>query len=396
MRPLIAAVLVVLAASARAAGSVPLCYDRRVSPAAAEKGCTDLLARTEAAAPKPNELRWARERRAFTRIALKRYEDAEADLTALLALDPKAFAPLYARGVLKIARGDAAGGRADVDAALAADKYVDERAAESFPVIAGTPAEVAAKCSGVAPMGYTLKMAAECSWAASVATGTDAERAVLLARAGDANLSIGEYGRSRAAYDESLKLDPAQGYVYAGRARLHATAGRADEALADYGRAIDRLPDVGHLRHGRGEIHLNKRDWVQAVADFDKAVELSPDEAWYFADRGRALLGQGSLDAALKDFDAAIKLGDNYNAGRVGRGLVLLNKGDFKGAIATLDEALKEDDHSVSVRWARSLARRKAGDAKGAAADEAQVRKQNKSYPVDFKKEWSYPTAAKK
>lgn len=67
--------------------------------------------------------------RAFVYLRLHRYDEAIADDTKALEKNPKDAESLYARGIAKIAKGDKAGGSADVAAAKAitpdiADEFV--------------------------------------------------------------------------------------------------------------------------------------------------------------------------------------------------------------------------------------------------------------------------------
>jgi tetratricopeptide (TPR) repeat protein len=85
--------------------------------------------------------------RGFVYLRLNRLEDAIADYDAALKIDPRKAASLYGRGIIKLRKGDAAGGEADIAAAKTAQKDI----AEEFAKYGVKPDAVAAEPAAPRP-----------------------------------------------------------------------------------------------------------------------------------------------------------------------------------------------------------------------------------------------------
>jgi tetratricopeptide (TPR) repeat protein len=83
------------------------------------------------------------------------------------------------------------------------------------------------------------------------------------------------------ALDRTLALRPADGQLYAIRARWRLGRNQRDEALAAFGEALKLLPDDPGLHRERGTLYAQCRRWKEAAADFDVVVEQRPfGEDW--------------------------------------------------------------------------------------------------------------------
>jgi tetratricopeptide (TPR) repeat protein len=67
--------------------------------------------------------------RGFTYLKLKQFEDAIADYTAALKLNPKLSCSLYGRGVAELKKGNIAAGNADIAAARSIEPDIADRMA---------------------------------------------------------------------------------------------------------------------------------------------------------------------------------------------------------------------------------------------------------------------------
>jgi tetratricopeptide (TPR) repeat protein len=209
-----------------------------------------------------HESAFAYRARGTVRKHYEKYEDALADFTKAIELDPK-IAMIYCErsGVLfKLTRTDDA--IEDLSSALRLDpdndRYLGDRA--------------------------TLEIEKR-QWAAAIA---DLSRLI--------------------------KLDPANADYYSERAHATAEDGDIQRALEDMSKAIMLSPRDPRMFCNRGLVYLNLKKCEPAITDCGKALELDPKipEAYFI--RGRAKMHSGDLAGAEIDLERAVELRPNEAA----------------------------------------------------------------------------------
>jgi tetratricopeptide (TPR) repeat protein len=263
-----------------------------------------------------------------------RYDEAIADYTAAIALDPKNAVAYSDRALSYIWKQDKAHARADLDAAAALD-----------------------------PKEPTMLRA----------RGLLAE-------------DEAKWQDAAEAYTASLVKDPGNGFALGHRAIAWASLKRDDEALSDAAAALEISPGWYELHRIRAAIFIKRHQCTDAGKDaeaivdhsssdqsalvaaarlyvlcqqrdrgfatFDKALAIKPDATVYM---NRALSRPAADRAArLADMDAAIKLEPKTADWLMYKGDELDQVGDKAGALKLYDDALKlqPDAFAVSVKRA--------------------------------------------
>jgi tetratricopeptide (TPR) repeat protein len=105
-----------------------------------------------------------------------------------------------------------------------------------------------------------------------------------------------------------IELNPANGGYYSERAHALAENGDPQGALADCEKAITLCPSRPEGLANRGLVYLNLKQYEQAIADCSDAIKLDPKipEAYFI--RGKAKMRSGDLAGAEVDLERAVEL----------------------------------------------------------------------------------------
>jgi tetratricopeptide (TPR) repeat protein len=134
-------------------------------------------------------------------------------------------------------------------------------------------------------------------------------RAYASLQKGDHDLAIAEYtelilGGSRVSGD------------YANRGTAYASKQQLDLAMADFNQAIGLSGHTWYPHLKRGEIHVRRGDLARAMTDFDAAIrDHAGNDSRIFYQRGRIFLQQQAWGPALDDFDKLVQLAPDYAEG---------------------------------------------------------------------------------
>jgi tetratricopeptide (TPR) repeat protein len=134
-----------------------------------------------------------------------------------------------------------------------------------------------------------------------------------------------EFAAAIAEYTEAMRLGPDVSLYYLWRAEAYLQLDRHREALADYDKALatgwltPRAKD--QLHYGRGFLYLQTGQFESALHDLDKALAAAPDHANGRRWRGLAHEQLGHRERALEDYEHALKLvpGDTWLTERIAR-----------------------------------------------------------------------------
>jgi tetratricopeptide (TPR) repeat protein len=122
----------------------------------------------------------------------------------------------------------------------------------------------------------------------SVTASNDLDKANLLARAGNAWLSIDDHARALAALDRAFKIVGPQPELLIDRASARIAAGRWREAEEDLNLAIDANPKNAIALAMRGQVRLQLNAVDLALKDADAALALDPKSVFALKLRGDA------------------------------------------------------------------------------------------------------------
>lgn len=122
----------------------------------------------------------------------------------------------------------------------------------------------------------------------SVTAGNDLDKANLLARAGNAWLSIDDHARALAAFDRAVKIVGPQPELLIDRASARVAAGRWREAEEDLNISLDANAKNAFALALRGQVRLQLGAVDLALKDADEALALDPKSVFALKLRGDA------------------------------------------------------------------------------------------------------------
>ena len=135
----------------------------------------------------------------------------------------------------------------------------------------------------------------------------DPSNAFLAAERGMTYREMGRYDEALADFSRAIELDPGNALLAADAVRPPGDS-RYDEALADFSRAIELDPSNAFLAAERGQTYRAMGRYDEALVNFSRAIELDPSNASLAAERGETYQEMGRYPEALADFDQALYL----------------------------------------------------------------------------------------
>lgn len=164
---------------------------------------------------------------------------------------------------------------------------------------------------------------------------------------GDARLELGDVDGALAAFAYTLELDPDHVEARVNRAGLLCDLGESEAAWQDVSAGLAVAPDNAHLRCVEARLLAERGDLAAAVDAADAALAQSPLFAEAWAIRAGLLYETGALEEAIVGFDRALELGAAPEI-RYNRGVVYQEAGRLTDAIKDFEAVLSvlDDEHS--------------------------------------------------
>jgi predicted O-linked N-acetylglucosamine transferase (SPINDLY family) len=191
-----------------------------------------------------------------------RLVEAESLYRRLLAIEPRAFAPLHMLGILLAQLG---------------------RNEEALSLIGQALAINPRDAGALVNYGNVLNLLrrfeeAVAAYDRALALAPDA--ATLINR-GNALQGLNRRSDALASFEQALALEPANLQALFKRGVLLGELGRNDEALAAYNDLLSLAPDHAETLNNRGYLWwLNKQRYQPAIADLERTMQVAPDMAY--------------------------------------------------------------------------------------------------------------------
>ena len=251
-------------------------------------------------------------------LALGRLQEALADLSKVIELDPNYADYYFDRADARRRLGDLAGAVADCDTAIS----LSPPFFELYYNRADLKAELGDVAGAISDFGYVVELEpdqldARVNLISLLLDEGDTEAAGphidegLIRHSGDARLlhlrgllalAGGDAQAARRYFDESLIVDPALVAALASRATLAFDARDDATAVADLTAALLVEPDNADLLYNRGFVHEAAARWADAVADYSRALGLpGADRAELLSRRARCHGELGDAEARRAD-----------------------------------------------------------------------------------------------
>ncbi len=151
----------------------------------------------------------------------------------------------------------------------------------------------------------------------------------------------GKFAEAAEAYEEAVRLDPANWGYKLNLGLSYKKAGRADEALAAFRAAAELNPESYSANKEAGEALALSGLFAEAKPYYEKAVALSPDDPDAQYNLGACLISTGDPEAALLHFRTAVGLKPDYAEAYYQSGTILIGQNKTAEARAALEKFLE-------------------------------------------------------
>lgn len=188
-----------------------------------------------------------------------------------------------------------------------------------------------------------------------------------LTNRGSAYYARGDLDHAIADFSHALSLDASDVTALLGRGAAYQMAGANDLAIGDLDKALALQPNDAYALNNRANAYAGKGDYARAEADFAGSLALLPaaavpQRAQVYRSRGDMRRNQGRYSLALADYQQALQLlPANADAGR-SQALTYLEAGQYKPAVTASNGLLARDPAQPYLLLWRYLARVQAHD----------------------------------
>ena len=320
-------------------------------------------------------------------LLAKHYAEAEGFYTRSLAIEPKFVRSLAGRGTSRMMLGtDSAGALADFDAALALDPMSALHGPRAVVLMAAGRYDEAIADLDIALVKDKSNYELRHLRALNVASAGRTTEAMpiydtLIAEKPSVDLYLERASirsgtpQATADVDAALRLDPRSIKALLAHASYAIEARAFERAEADL-TAIDRIdPNSREAATARVQL-LSKTGKLADALRMANSVVAKYNDATAYNERCwlKATLNI-AFETALADCNAGLKLAPNAPAILDSRGFVELRAGSLDAAIADYDAALKLYPKMAASLFGRGLARARKGNHADSAADLAEARR---------------------
>jgi tetratricopeptide (TPR) repeat protein len=288
--------------------------------------------------------------RGVAKWRLKQMEDAIADFTKAVSLNPD-YAPAYNN------RGN-----------VYLDMNKAEDASKDFDRAIALAPDFGAAYANRANVNQKLKRFEEAERDFRKAIGLLPGSAVPLNGRGKVATAARQYYTALRYLNRAIALNAQYASAYQNRAAVFAALKRNDEAAQDLDKVIALSPDNASLYVARGQAYARDKKWMPAFKDFTKALELAPDNVAALTGRASQNLDR-RRDLALEDLNKAITLDPKASEAYFWRAQAKYAANDVEGADADLSKTIELDPSFSEAYRFRGWYRERAGKREEAIAD---------------------------
>ncbi len=319
---------------------------------------------------------------------LKRHQEAIADYTQAITINPQYALAYNNRGLAKSNLGDKAGAIADYTQAITINPQY----------------ALAYYNRGLAKYESEDKTGAIADYTQAITINP--QDANTYYNRGFAKDELGDKAGAIADYTQAITINPQLAQAYNNRGNAKDELGDKAGAIADYTQAITINPQDANTYYNRGVTKSTLGDKAGAIKDLETAKQLFQqqnniqgyqkaqkllnnktqnllnnkqtvtinhlDDRDYY-NRGLAYHKQGKLDLAIANYTKAITINPQLALAYNNRGLAKYDLGDKKGAIDDYTKAITINPQLALAYNNRGIAKYDLGDKKGAIDDFTQA-----------------------
>jgi tetratricopeptide (TPR) repeat protein/serine/threonine protein kinase len=289
--------------------------------------------------------------RAIAYCKLGRNEEAVADASRAIELDPMHETAWLIRGAAYRRVGQPARAVADFSRAI----QLNPKEAQVWAV----------RGNAYHDLGQLAKAVADCSRAIEL----NPKYATAWYRRGFTYHVMGQQEKAIADYSKAIELSPEYAAAWADRGNAYSELGQPAKAVADCSRAVELDPKLAPAWYTRGVVYMELQQPDKAIGDFSRAIEANPKYAVAWINRGAVHRRLGQLDKAIADLTCAIELDPKIVAAWYSRGIAYFQTGQWDKVVADCSRAIQLDARHAEAWANRGCAYHKLGLADKAIAD---------------------------
>ncbi|MEA5513241.1 tetratricopeptide repeat protein [Nodularia sp. UHCC 0506] len=260
---------------------------------------------------------------------LKKHDQAIADYTQAITINPQFAEPYYNRGVVYDDQGKTELAIADYTQAIT----INPQFAEPY------------YNRGVAYDDQRKTELAIADFTQAITVNPQFANAYY--NRGNAYDDQGKTELAIADYTQAITVNPQYANAYNNRGNAYSEQGKIELAIADYTQAITINPQLTEAYNNRGLAYHKQGKTELAIADFTQALQINPlladtinpNFALTYTYRGRNYLQQNKLAEAIHNFNRAITINPQVAAPYSLRGVAYVLQGKKQQAIKDLQTA---------------------------------------------------------
>jgi tetratricopeptide (TPR) repeat protein len=320
---------------------------RGVALSAADKGDEAIADFTHAISLDPKNLN-AYENRASLSLAAGHFGQAIADMTVVIHEQPANGLAFYYRGLAYERSGNSADALNDYRSSM-----------RLLPAFAPTAAALGRLLKDADPTAALAEL--------SAAVQLDPNSPALRSRA-TLYLSLGRFEDARHDYDKVIENDASDDIAYANRGVANEKLGDLNSAVRDYSRSIE-LKATTATYVNRGNVYEQLKQPQQALADFNAALDSDPKNFPALVGKAGAEYVLNLRVASLDDYTRVIDANPKDAIAYLKRGNLHLDLREFAAALSDYSNAVRLDPEQASALYNKSIAEGRLGRHADALTD---------------------------
>ncbi len=201
---------------------------------------------------------------------------------------------------------------------------------------------------------------------------------------GIALYKLGRFEEALDSFNKAIKINQDDDFIWLKHGLALRIIGRFEEALASYNKAITINQNNDSAWSSRGVTLCVLGRFKEALNSFDKAIKINPNDDFVWVSRGVDLGELGRLEEAIVSHRKAISINPDNDSAWAGQGFALGGLGRFKEALDCFDKAIKINSDDYFVWVSRGFALRELGRFEEALASYNKAISVNYKYPFVF------------
>ncbi|AXY73554.1 tetratricopeptide repeat protein [Paraflavitalea soli] len=183
---------------------------------------------------------------------------------------------------------------------------------------------------------------------------------------------LSKFDQALADYAKYLQLYPKDYDAYNNRGHVYYVQEKYDDAIVEYSKAIELAPKVSISYVFRGNCYGRKDQVEAAIREHTRAIEIDPKQIEAYIQRGHLLYRSKMLAEANKDYTKVVELDPKNPTGYLYLGFIHHDKQHFQEAITNYSKSIELDPKNMYAYQNRAEAYDAIGNSKLADLDRKQ------------------------